>query len=73
VVNPAAENIPGSPIYGMPVLEVWKADTVIIIKRSLSAGFAGIKNELFEYDNTMMLFADAKKAVQGILSELKEL
>jgi NAD(P) transhydrogenase subunit beta len=73
VVNPAAENTPGSPIYGMPVLEVWKAATVIMIKRSLSPGFAGIKNELFEYDNTMMLFADAKKAVQGIVTELKEL
>ena len=73
VVNPAAENLPGSPIYGMPVLEVWKADTVIMIKRSLSAGFAGIKNDLFEYDNTMMLFADAKEAVQGMITELKEL
>ena len=73
VVNPAAEKSPGSPIYGMPVLEVWNASTVIMIKRSLSPGFAGIKNELFEYDNTMMLFADAKKAVQDTLSELKEL
>ena len=73
VVNPAAEKTPGSPIYGMPVLEVWNAGTVIMIKRSLSPGFAGIKNELFEYDNTMMLFEDAKKAVQGILSEVKEL
>jgi len=73
VVNPAAEKSPGSPIYGMPVLEVWNAATVIMIKRSLSPGFAGIKNELFEYQNTMMLFEDAKKAVQGILTELKEL
>ncbi|MEM9552999.1 MAG: NAD(P)(+) transhydrogenase (Re/Si-specific) subunit beta [Acidobacteriota bacterium] len=73
VVNPAAEKLPGSPIYGMPVLEVWNGATVIMIKRSLSAGFAGIKNDLFEYDNTMMLFADAKKAVQGIFNELKEL
>ena len=73
VVNPAAEKTPGSPIYGMPVLEVWNATTVIMIKRSLSPGYAGIKNELFEYDNTMMLFDDAKKAVQGILTELKEL
>jgi NAD(P) transhydrogenase subunit beta len=73
VVNPAAETTPGSPIYGMPVLQVWKAATVIMIKRSLSPGFAGIKNELFEYDNTMMLFADAKKAVQGIVTEMKEL
>ncbi len=73
VVNPAAEKTPGSPIYGMPVIEVWNAQTVIMIKRSLSPGFAGIKNELFEYDNTMMLFADAKKAVQGMVTELKEL
>ena len=73
VVNPAAEKTPGSPIYGMPILEVYNAQTVIMIKRSLSPGFAGIKNELFEYDNTMMLFADAKQAVQGMLSELKEL
>ncbi|MEE8523710.1 MAG: NAD(P)(+) transhydrogenase (Re/Si-specific) subunit beta [Thermoanaerobaculia bacterium] len=72
VVNPAAET-PGSPIYGMPVLEVWNAAAVIIIKRSLSPGFAGIKNKLFEYDNTMMLFEDGKKAVQGILTEFKEL
>ncbi|MEM7352481.1 MAG: NAD(P)(+) transhydrogenase (Re/Si-specific) subunit beta [Acidobacteriota bacterium] len=73
VVNPAADKSPGSPIYGMPVLEVWNAASVIMIKRSLSPGFAGIKNELFEYDNTMMLFEDGKKAVQGIVSELKEL
>ncbi|MEM8930201.1 MAG: NAD(P)(+) transhydrogenase (Re/Si-specific) subunit beta [Acidobacteriota bacterium] len=73
VVNPAAEKIPGSPIYGMPVLEVWNAATVIMIKRSLSPGFAGIKNDLFEYDTTMMLFDDAKKAVQGMITELKEL
>ena len=73
VVNPAAEKTPGSPIYGMPVIEVWNAQTVIMIKRSLSPGFAGIKNELFEYDNTMMLFADAKKAVQGMVTEMKEL
>lgn len=73
VVNPAAIKTQGSPIYGMPILEVYNAATVIVIKRSLSPGFAGIKNDLFEYDNTMMLFADAKKAVQGILTEIKEL
>jgi NAD(P) transhydrogenase subunit beta len=70
VVNPAADT-PGSPIAGMPVLEVWHARSVIVIKRSLSPGFAGIKNALFERDNTMMLFLDAKQAVQGILAELK--
>jgi NAD(P) transhydrogenase subunit beta len=73
VVNPAAQKTPGSPIWGMPVLEVWNARTVIMIKRSLSPGFAGIKNELFEYENTMMLFADAKKVLQQLVSELKEL
>ena len=73
VVNPAADRDPGSPIYGMPVLEVWHAASVIMIKRSLSPGFAGIKNELFEGDNTMMMFEDAKKAVQGIVTEIKSL
>ena len=72
VVNPASET-KGSPIYGMPVLEVWHAASVIMIKRSLSPGFAGIKNALFEYDNTMMMFEDAKKAVQGMVTELKDL
>jgi len=72
VVNPAAEKDPGSPIHGMPVLEVWNAHTVIMIKRSLSPGFAGIKNELFEYENTMMIFGDAKKVLQGLIAELKE-
>jgi NAD(P) transhydrogenase subunit beta len=71
VVNPAALDTPGSPIAGMPVLEVWNARSVIVIKRSLSPGFAGIKNSLFERENTMMLFLDAKQAVQGILAELK--
>ena len=73
VVNPAAETDPKSPIAGMPILQAYEAQTVIMIKRSLSPGFAGIKNELFEADNTMMLFSDAKKALQGILAELKEL
>ncbi len=72
VVNPAAERSKGSPIYGMPVLEVWNAQTVMVIKRSLSPGFAGIKNELFEADNTMMLFGDGKKMLQDLISELKE-
>jgi len=71
VVNPAAEKDSTSPIYGMPVLEVWEAQTVIVIKRSLSPGFAGIKNPLFEAENAMMLFADAKKALQDLIAELK--
>ncbi len=72
VVNPAAEKDPQSAIAGMPVLQAWNAGSVIVIKRSLSAGFAGIKNELFENPNTMMLFLDAKKALQGIVGELKQ-
>ena len=72
VVNPAAENEKGSPIYGMPVLQVWNAGSVMVIKRSLSPGFAGIKNELFEYENTMMVFGDAKQVLQGLVAELKE-
>ncbi len=73
VVNPAAEKDPNSPIAGMPVLEVWDAQSVLMIKRSLSPGFAGIKNELFEYPNNMMVFGDAKKILQEIVGELKDL
>ena len=73
VVNPAASKDQSSPIYGMPILEVYHARNVIVIKRSLSPGFAGIKNELFEYPNTMMFFASAKPALQEIVKEFKEL
>ncbi len=73
VVNPAAEKSPGSPIYGMPVLEVWNAASTLMIKRSLSPGFAGIKNELFEYPNNMMVFGDAKQILQELNTELKDL
>ena len=72
VVNPAALSDKGSPIYGMPILEVHHSRMVIVIKRSLSPGYAGIKNELFDYDNTLMLFGDGKKAITGIVNELKE-
>jgi NAD(P) transhydrogenase subunit beta len=71
VVNPAARD-PSSPIAGMPVLEVDKARTVVVVKRSLAAGFAGIPNPLFVAPNTLMLFADAKEGVLGILKALKE-
>ncbi len=73
VVNPAATKEESSPIYGMPILNAHKAKTVLMIKRSLSPGFAGIKNELFDYDNTLMLFEDAKTAVLKLVQELKEL
>jgi NAD(P) transhydrogenase subunit beta len=73
VVNPAAKSQPASPIYGMPILEVSDSRTVMVIKRSLSAGYAGIKNELFERDNTMMIFGDAKQVLQDLVKELKEL
>ncbi|MEE8368682.1 MAG: NAD(P)(+) transhydrogenase (Re/Si-specific) subunit beta [Thermoanaerobaculia bacterium] len=73
VVNPAAENDPASPIAGMPILQTYNAGTVMVIKRSLSPGFAGIKNGLFENDNTMMIFGDAKKVLQELVAELKNL
>ena len=65
VVNPIAETDPASPIYGMPILKVDDSRTVMIIKRSLSPGYAGIKNVLFEHDNAMMIFGDAKKSDSG--------
>lgn len=71
VVNPAARHDESSPIYGMPIINVDKAKTVIVLKRSLAAGFAGVQNELFYYDNTRMLFGDAKSTVQGLVGEFK--
>ncbi len=73
VVNPAATKDPSSPIAGMPILNAHDARSVFVIKRSLSPGYAGIKNELFEYDNTMMIFGDAKHVIQGLITELKDL
>ena len=73
VVNPAARDEPGSPIQGMPILDVDKSHVVVVIKRSLSPGFAGIPNKLFAMDNTLMLFADAKKAMQDLSREVRDL
>ena len=70
VTNPAARTDKSSPIYGMPILDVDKAHTVMVIKRSMNPGFAGIENELYYMDKTLMLFGDAKAFVSGILKEL---
>ncbi|MBL7718357.1 MAG: NAD(P)(+) transhydrogenase (Re/Si-specific) subunit beta, partial [Flavipsychrobacter sp.] len=72
VVNPAAKDDPASPIYGMPILEVEKADHVIVNKRSMKPGYAGIENELFFRPKTSMLFGDAKKVLQELVAELKQ-
>ena len=72
VVNPAAREDPGSPIYGMPIIEVDRAASVIVVKRSMSPGFAGIDNPLFYDEKTAMLFADAKRALEGLIASLKD-
>ncbi len=71
-VNPSATEDPSSPIAGMPVLEVWKAKTAIVLKRSLASGYAGVENPLFYKPNTRMLFGDAKKNLDALLSHLRQ-
>ena len=73
VVNPAALDDPGSPIYGMPVLQVWEAKNVIVLKRSMNPGYAGIQNPLFFHEKTRMLFGDAKATLSKLVSEIKSL
>ena len=73
VTNPAAKTDPSSPIYGMPILDVENARTVMVLKRSMNPGFAGVDNELYGRDNTMMIFGDAKDTVTRIVSGLKDL
>ena len=73
VVNPAARHDKSSPIYGMPILDVDKSKTVLINKRTMNPGFAGIQNELFGFDNSIMVFGDAKQMLQQLLKDLKDL
>jgi NAD(P) transhydrogenase subunit beta len=71
VVNPAARNDKSSPIFGMPILDVDKAQSVIVMKRSMNPGFAGIENELFYLPKTQMLFGDAKSSLTKLVQEIK--
>jgi NAD(P) transhydrogenase subunit beta len=70
IVNPSAQEEPDSPIAGMPVLEVWKGRTAIVLKRSMATGYAGVQNPLFFKANTRMLFGDARASLQGVLEAL---
>jgi len=73
VVNPAAEDDPSSPIYGMPVIKAWEAKNVIVMKRSMAKGYAAIENNLFYHPKNRMLFGDAKATLQKLIAEIKNL
>ena len=73
VVNPAAKENKSSPIYGMPILNVEASKSVMILKRSMNPGFAGIENDLFFRKNTLMVFGDAKKTIEGMINGLESL
>jgi NAD(P) transhydrogenase subunit beta len=70
IVNPSAQDVPDSPIAGMPVLEVWKGKVSIVLKRSMATGYAGVQNPLFYKENTRMLFGDAQEMLAAVLKEL---
>ena len=71
IVNPGAETDASSPIYGMPVLQVWKAKTVVVLKRGMAAGYAGVENPLFFVENTRMLFGDAKASMDKVVAAIR--
>ena len=71
IVNPSAQDDPSSPIAEMPVLEVWKAHTSVVMKRSMASGYAGVDNPLFYKENNRMLFGDAKKSLDAIVTKLR--